>query len=134
MNETLTLRDMKINESAIVDTVGGTGSLRQHLLDMGIIPGAKVRMIRPAPMGDPLEFRIHDYELTLRAEDAGRITVKPAKDTDNAERFISAFHEVTVIEHPGLGEEGQYLHSLLLETRTQGKLLSLTSSQEQAEG
>ncbi len=108
MNETLTLRDMKINESAIVDTVGGTGSLRQHLLDMGIIPGAKVKMIRPAPMGDPLEFRIHDYELTLRAEDAGRITVKPAKDTDNAERFISALHEVTVIEHPGLGEEGKY--------------------------
>ena len=73
---------------------------------MGIIPGAKLKMIRPAPMGDPLEFRIHDYELTLRAEDASRITITPSHDTETAENFISALH--TAIEHPGLGEEGKY--------------------------
>ena len=105
MNDTLTLGDMKINESAIVETVGGTGHLRQHLLDMGIIPGARVKMIRPAPMGDPLEFRIHDYELTLRAEDAAHITITPANDTEAAAKFIDAFHS---IDHPGLGEEGKY--------------------------
>ena len=108
MNDTLTLRDIKIDESAIVEAVGDNSTaqgLRQHLLDMGIIPGARVKMIRSAPMGDPLEIRIHDYELTLRADDAGRIAVKPAHDTETAERFISALHS---IDHPGLGEEGKY--------------------------
>ena len=62
----MTLDELETGKSAVIETVGGTGSksLRQHLLDMGIIPGAKVKMIRHAPMGDPLEFRIHDYELT----------------------------------------------------------------------
>ena len=101
----MTLEELSEGKSAVVETVGGTGHLRQHLLDMGIIPGAKVKMIRPAPMGDPLEFRIHDYELTLRAADAARITVKPANDTEAAEKFIGALHS---IEHPGLGEEGKY--------------------------
>ena len=101
----MTLDELGTGKSAVIDTVGGTGHLRQHLLDMGIIPGAKVRMIRPAPMGDPLEFRIHDYELTLRAADASRITVSPAHDTETAERLIDALHS---IEHPGLGEEGKY--------------------------
>ncbi|MBQ9903508.1 MAG: ferrous iron transport protein A, partial [Synergistaceae bacterium] len=68
----MTLDELSAGKSALIDTVGGEGHLRQHLLDMGIIPGAKVKMIRPAPMGDPLEFRIHDYELTLRAADAAR--------------------------------------------------------------
>ena len=85
MNDTLTLGDMKINESAIVETVGGTGHLRQHLLDMGIIPGARVKMIRPAPMGDPLEFRIHDYELTLRtlheSQSAPQMIQKPPQNS-----------------------------------------------------
>ena len=101
----MTLEELEAGKSAVIETVGGTGHLRQHLLDMGIIPGAKVKMIRPAPMGDPLEFRIHDYELTLRAADASRITVKPAKDTETAENLIDALHS---IDHPGLGEEGKY--------------------------
>lgn len=101
----MTLEELSEGKSAVVETVGGEGHLRQHLLDMGIIPGARVKMIRPAPMGDPLEFRIHDYEITLRAEDASRITIKPANDTEAAEKFIDAFHS---IEHPGLGEEGKY--------------------------
>ncbi|MBR1439556.1 MAG: 50S ribosome-binding GTPase, partial [Synergistaceae bacterium] len=102
----MTLEELEEGKSAVIETVGGTGHLRQHLLDMGIIPGAKLKMIRPAPMGDPLEFRIHDYELTLRAEDASRITITPSHDTETAENFISALH--TAIEHPGLGEEGKY--------------------------
>ena len=101
----MTLDELETGKSAVIETVGGTGHLRQHLLDMGIIPGARVKMIRSAPMGDPLEFRIHDYELTLRAADAGQIAVKPANDTETAERLIDALHS---IEHPGLGEEGKY--------------------------
>ena len=101
----MTLKELEIGKNAVIESVGGKGSLRQHLLDMGIIPGANVKMIRSAPMGDPLEIRIHDYELTLRADDAGRITVKPARDSGTAERFINALHS---IEHPGLGEEGKY--------------------------
>ena len=108
----ISLKELKVNESAIIQSVGGHGQLRQHLLDMGIIPGARVKMIRPAPMGDPVEIRIQDYELTLRRADAGHITVKQVKDTENAERFISALHDVNgvngTIEHPGLGEEGRY--------------------------
>lgn len=101
----MTLEELSEGKSAVVETVGGEGHLRQHLLDMGIIPGARVKMIRPAPMGDPLEFRIHDYELTLRAADASRITVKPANDTETAGKLIDALHS---IDHPGLGEEGKY--------------------------
>lgn len=108
MGNTISLRELKINDSALIESVGGQGSLRQHLLDMGIIPGAKVKMIRSAPMGDPIEIRIHDYELTLRTADAENITVKPVQDTETAERFISVLHEVNAIEHPGLGEEGRY--------------------------
>ena len=105
MNSTKTLSDLALNETAVIEAVGGEGSLRQHLLDMGIIPGAHVKMIRSAPMGDPLEIRIHDYELTLRAADAGRITITPSRDSSDGERFITALHS---IEHPGLGEEGKY--------------------------
>ena len=111
MGNTLTLRELKVNDSAIIESVGGNNSsngLRQHLLDMGIIPGARVKMIKSAPMGDPLEIRIHDYELTIRADDASRITVKHSHNTDSADRFISALHKASSIEHPGLGEEGKY--------------------------
>lgn len=101
----MTLEELEAGKSAVIDTVGGEGHLRQHLLDMGIIPGARVKMIRPAPMGDPLEFRIHDYELTLRAANASRITITPANDTETAAKFIEVFHS---IDHPGLGEEGKY--------------------------
>ena len=107
----MTLKELEIGKSAVIDSVGGLDSdkgLRQHLLDMGIIPGARVKMIKSAPMGDPLEIRIHDYELTLRADDAARITIKPTTDSEQAEKFISAFHEASSIAHPGLGEEGKY--------------------------
>ena len=66
----MTLKELKIGESAVIDTVGGTGELRQHFLDMGLIPGEKVTLVKFAPMGDPMELQIHGYELTLRLDDA----------------------------------------------------------------
>ena len=76
----MTLNNLKIGESAVVKTVGGSGALRQHFLDMGVIPGAFVTVSKFAPMGDPMELRIHGYELTLRLADAAQITVEPTDD------------------------------------------------------
>ena len=75
----MTLKELQIGKSAVVDTVGGSGALRQHFLDMGLIPGAEVTLVKLAPMGDPMELRIHGYELTLRLDDAARIGVTLAK-------------------------------------------------------
>ena len=75
---------------------------------MGIIPGALVKMVKSAPLGDPLEIRIHDYELTLRLDDAEKIQIKLSQDTKPAEKFIEAFNSLNEVEHPGLGEEGKY--------------------------
>lgn len=101
----MTLKDLQINSSAIISSVGGHGSLRQHLLDMGLIPGAIVKMIKLAPMGDPIEIRVHDYELTIRLADAERIEIKPIT---KLETKTQPPHELTETEHPGLGEEGKY--------------------------
>jgi len=73
---TTTLRDLSIGETVQITTVGGDGALRQHFLDMGVIPGAMITLVKLAPMGDPMEFSLHDYELTLRKEDAAKIDVK----------------------------------------------------------
>ena len=75
----MTLKELQIGKSAVVDTVGGTGALRQHFLDMGLVPGAQVTLIKLAPMGDPMELRIHGYELTLRLDDAAQIGIIPPK-------------------------------------------------------
>lgn len=77
----MTLKELPIGKTATVRTVGGEGALRQHFLDMGIIPGAEVTMVKYAPMGDPVEVRIHSYELTLRLDDAGRIEIDEVRDT-----------------------------------------------------
>ena len=69
----MTLKELQIGKSAVVDTVGGSGALRQHFLDMGLIPGVEVTLVKLAPMGDPMELRIHGYELTLRLDDAAQI-------------------------------------------------------------
>ena len=74
----MTLKELQIGKSAIVEAVGGAGALRQHFLDMGLIPGAEVTLVKLAPMGDPMELRIHGYELTLRLDDAAQITVTPS--------------------------------------------------------
>ena len=71
----MTLKDLKIGESAVIKTVGGSGALRQHFLDMGVIPQAEVTLIKYAPMGDPMELQLHGYELTLRLDDAAKIEI-----------------------------------------------------------
>ena len=71
----MTLKELQIGKSAIVDAVGGAGALRQHFLDMGLIPKTKVVVKKIAPMGDPIEIRLRNYELTIRKEDAKKIEV-----------------------------------------------------------
>lgn len=104
----MTLKELEIGESAVIDTVGGEGALRQHFLDMGVIPGAKVTLIQYAPMGDPMELRIHGYELTLRLEDAQQITVHKAERKADEEEKQKDKKRRAKSEHPGLGEEGRY--------------------------
>ena len=101
----MTLKDLNIGETAVVGTVGGEGALRQHFLDMGLIPGEEVTLVKFAPMGDPMELSIHGYELTLRLDDAARIGVALAKAP--AVKKAAAESEKPV-EHPGLGEGGRY--------------------------
>lgn len=101
----MTLKDLNIGETAVVGTVGGEGALRQHFLDMGLIPGEEVTLVKFAPMGDPMELSIHGYELTLRLDDAARIGVTLAKAP--AAKKAAAESDKPV-EHPGLGEGGRY--------------------------
>ena len=98
------LNQLKIGESAIIEEVGGEGELRQHFLDMGVIPGAEITLIKFAPMGDPIEFRIHGYELTLRLADAEKIKISQAYSHKENKTIITHLDK----EHPGLGEGGRY--------------------------
>ena len=110
----MTLKDLKVGESAVVRDVGGGGSLRQHFLDMGLIPGTEVLLVKMAPMGDPIEIKVHGYALTLRLSEALKIEV----DTDCVREAVSkapldedfgynlSLHEHNA--HPGFGEEGRY--------------------------
>ena len=103
----MTIKDLKEGQSATICTVGGDGALRQHFLDMGVIPGIEVKLIKYAPMGDPLEIRIHDYELTLRLADAEQIEVSDKKSDEDEHRKDSK-KDKALAEHPGLGEGGKY--------------------------
>ncbi len=103
----MTLRDLKPGESAIIDAVGGSGSLRQHFLDMGVIPSAEVTVMKYAPMGDPVELKLHGYELTLRLEDAQKITVIPY-NSKTGENRCAQKPNAKPTAHPGLGEGGKY--------------------------
>jgi len=103
----MTIKDLEINESAVVKTVGGSGALRQHFLDMGVIPGTKVTLVKYAPMGDPLEIRLHGYELTLRIADAAQIEIEPVTDEESA-KDEDFSHTKLHKPHPGLGEGGKY--------------------------
>ena len=102
----MTLKDLEIGQTAVIDVVGGEGALRQHFLDMGVIPGAEVTLEKFAPMGDPMELRIHGYELTLRLADAEKIVVHTVKSREQTETTAERLGENT--EHPGLGEGGIY--------------------------
>ena len=101
----MTLKDLQIGQSGSVSKVGGNGELRQHFLDMGIIPGTVITKIKTAPMGDPVEFDISGYELTMRLDDAAKIEVEEAAESDN-----NTFHTIpkSKTEHPGLGEGGRF--------------------------
>ncbi|MCR5475881.1 MAG: ferrous iron transport protein B [Lachnospiraceae bacterium] len=100
-----TLKDLKIGESCLITKVGGEGALRQHFLDMGVIPGAEVRVAKFAPLGDPMELIIHGYQLTLRLADAEKIevTMKEASIEDSVGN-----HPINTSVHPGLGEGGKF--------------------------
>ena len=107
--KTMTLDTLEIGQSAQITTVGGEGALRQHFLDMGLIPGADVTLVKFAPMGDPMELRIHGYELTLRLADAAKIEIIPIKDQQRKSEVLPSAAEPCVsCEHPGLGEGGRY--------------------------
>lgn len=101
----MTLKELKIGESARIKSVGGKGALRQHFLDMGVIPGAKVKVVKFAPMGDPVELRIHGYELTLRLADAAKIGIDKIDTSETVENPNPVSKKVP---HPGLGEGGKY--------------------------
>lgn len=103
----MTLRDLKIGNTAVIEKVGGEGSLRQHFLDMGVIPGAEITLEKFAPMGDPMEFRIHSYELTLRVADAEKILVRPVNGKSER-KHDNCISSLKTGEHPGLGEDGVY--------------------------
>lgn len=101
----MNLKELSAGETAKITAVGGNGSLRQHFLDMGVIPGAEVTVVKFAPMGDPVELEIHGYELTLRLADAEQITIEPIeKRSDSHVHIQKNSHS----EHPGLGEAGKY--------------------------
>ena len=106
----MTLRDLELGKTAVITSVGAKGALRQHFLDMGIIPGAEVTLMKFAPMGDPMELLIHGYELTLRLSDAQKIGI--TEKTPEQKTHWAVKHETTLernrIVHPGLGESGKY--------------------------
>jgi len=110
----MTLNELEVGKTAVVTSVGGEGALRQHFLDMGILPGARLKLVRYAPLGDPMELRIHSYELSLRLADAANIGVAICAGDDEEESPVGE-HWAPVerirghhIEHPGLGEGGKY--------------------------
>ncbi len=101
----MTLKELEIGKSAVITSVGGSGALRQHFLDMGVIPGAEVTAEKLAPMGDPMELQIHGYELTLRLGEAAQIDIEPISERTRKHHGAS---DINKSVHPGLGEEGKY--------------------------
>ncbi len=101
----MTLKDLNAGENAVILSVGGEGELRQHFLDMGIIPGAEITVVKFAPMGDPMELQVHGYELTLRLSEAEKITVQKITERTNKHERIQ---KIFTSNHPGLGEDGKY--------------------------
>ena len=99
----MTLRELGVGKSAVIRQVGGDGALRQHFLDMGMVPGAEVTVVKLAPMGDPMELQIHGYELTLRLSEAEQIAVEPIQHRTRSHQGTDRASDRT---HPGLGENG----------------------------
>lgn len=124
----MTLRDLEIGKKAVIQAVGGTGALRQHFLDMGLIPDTHIKVVKYAPMGDPIEIRLHGYSLSLRKAEADLIEVQPLPDTPKQKKptpidntpYSDSLHEHN--SHPGYGEEGKFHckkdeHTLLKDTQ-----------------
>ena len=101
----MTLKELEVGKSAVIRRVGGEGALRQHFLDMGMIPGAEVTVIKLAPMGDPMEVQVHGYELTLRLAEAQQIDIQPIGRRDRSHTFKDRAKDQ---DHPGLGENGKF--------------------------
>lgn len=101
----ITLKDLPIGKSATIVSVAGDQDLRHHLLDMGLIPGSEITMVKHAPMGDPIEVRIHSYELTLRNDDAKKIVIENIHDKQTQPKEPKTIKKIF---HPGLGEDGKY--------------------------
>ena len=101
----MTLKELEVGKSAVIRRVGGEGALRQHFLDMGMIPGAEVTVIRLAPMGDPMEVQVHGYELTLRLAEAQQIDIQPIGRRSRSHTFKDRAKDQ---DHPGLGENGKF--------------------------
>lgn len=104
----MNLKDLEIGKTAVVTAVGGEGALRRHFLDMGVIPGAEVTLVKYAPMGDPMELRIHGYELTLRLADAEKIEIRPVSAAREKDWGADPDKNRHKSQHPGLGEGGKY--------------------------
>ena len=102
----MTVKDLAIGQSGRITAVGGEGALRQHLLDMGVIPGAAVTLVKLAPLGDPMEVRLHGYELALRRADGEKITIEPLAAGETLPSPAAEPPEAP--DHPGLGEGGKY--------------------------
>ncbi len=102
----MTLKDLPIGKKATIAVVGGEGALRQHFLDMGVIPGSDIVLVKYAPLGDPMEFMIHGYELTLRVADAEQIEIKDVRDPEENAPGRAEYRRR--VSHPGLGESGKY--------------------------
>ena len=101
----MTLKELPVGQRAVITKVGGEGALRQHFLDMGVLPGTEVTVMKLAPMGDPMELRIHGYELTLRLADAAQIAVSQESEATGEHNFEP---EKRAALHPGLGETGKF--------------------------
>ncbi|MBQ7276551.1 MAG: ferrous iron transport protein B [Bacilli bacterium] len=102
----MTLKELMIGEEAIITKVGGSGSLRQHFLDMGLIPGVTIKLVKFAPLGDPMQVLIHGYELTIRLDDAKEIEI--SKEFENKKEEDETIDSTLKVHHPGLGEDGIY--------------------------
>ncbi|MGI6002646.1 MAG: ferrous iron transport protein B [Lachnospiraceae bacterium] len=138
----MTLKDLKVGGSAVIRSVGGAGALRQHLLDMGVLPGSYVQVTKMAPMGDPMQIRIHDYELTLRLADAQNIEIETISDTQMQqhneaklppeEKFTGSVQQHYL--HPGLGEAGKYHDKTTEHPLPDGTLLTFALAGNQNSG
>ena len=104
----MTLKELPVGKSATIVAVGGEGALRQHFLDMGVIPGTSITLVKFAPLGDPMEFLIHGYDLTLRIADAEKIEIEDVRERAEEEQDGAQRVDRKHLAHPGLGEGGKY--------------------------